>query len=216
MSDVITLRGPGTGTVEDRRSEFIGFARPVADEDAAQEFVKSVRKAHPAARHTVYAYVLGGGSLKRYSDDGEPQGSAGRPVLDVIEKNGLDGAAVAVVRYFGGILLGTGGLVRAYSGAAAAAIRDAGTVRLTECRLVEIRLSYNDYAKLGVERGIPGAVCSGTDFGEEVTLRLSVRLCDLGRTLKRVTEATSGRAAVAELGTVLIPDPGEGGDDRRS
>jgi uncharacterized YigZ family protein len=128
LNTYTTLAKDGTATLVEKRSEFIGYAKPVNNEDEAAAFVMSIKKKHADARHNVFAYVLRGGALKRYSDDGEPQGSAGMPVLDVICKNGLDGAAVVVTRYFGGILLGTGGLVRAYSSAASAAIADAGII----------------------------------------------------------------------------------------
>ena len=100
-----TLGKKGESLYEDRRSEFLGCAVPVSSEEEAAEFVRSVKKQHPAARHNVWAYVLRDGA-ERYSDDGEPQGSAGMPVLEVMRKSGICDAAVVVTRYFGGILLG--------------------------------------------------------------------------------------------------------------
>ncbi len=198
MSEIKTLRGAGTATVTDRRSEFIGYAVPVKTEQEALDFIKSVKKKHADARHNVSAYILNGGMLKRYSDDGEPQGSAGKPVLDVLEKNGLDGAAVVVTRYFGGILLGTGGLVRAYSSAASAAVADAGVIKLTECRIMDVILNYNDHARLGSDSLISGCGVKKTVFGADVLVRLSVKT-DLAEEVKlRLTELTSGRAVIKD------------------
>ena len=148
MNTYTTLEKEGTATLVERRSEFIGYAAPVSNEDEAAAFVMRIKKKHADARHNVYAYVLRGGALKRYSDDGEPQGSAGMPVLDVLCKNGLDGAAVVVTRYFGGILLGTGGLVRAYSSAASAAVADAGIITYEEVVVLKMKCSYNDHARV--------------------------------------------------------------------
>ena len=205
MTRVVTLAGEGSGTYTDRRSEFIGTARPVADEAEAMAFVAAVKKRHPDARHNVFAYILRGGAVKRYSDDGEPQGSAGMPVLDVLEKNGLDGVVVVVTRYFGGILLGTGGLVRAYSGAASAAVADAGVVTLGPCACLEVRMNYNDNNRTAGEIRRLGATVTGTEFGADVTLSLTVREEDRDALCARLTELTAGRAMIRQTGTVLAP-----------
>ena len=123
----VTLLKSGSATLVEKKSEFIGYACPVKDEDEAIEFVKSIKKKHSDARHNVYAYMIGQ-NIARYSDDGEPQGTGGIPVLDVIRKSGFTDAVIVVTRYFGGILLGAGGLVRAYSAAAKMAVDDAGIV----------------------------------------------------------------------------------------
>lgn len=205
MEEKITLGKAGHGLYTDRKSEFYGYAVPVSSEEEAREVIAGVRKKHPDARHNVFAYVLAGGAQKRYSDDGEPQGSAGRPVLDVIEKNGLDGVVIVVTRYFGGILLGTGGLVRAYSGAAAAAVEDAGTVRMRVCSMFDVRLSYNDHAKVQNLIAKSGAAVTGTDFGRDVTVSVSIlkeRAADLR---KSITEQTGGRAVITDTGEKLAP-----------
>lgn len=205
MKTKITLGGEGTGTLVDRRSEFIACAAPVTDEDEANEFVRRIKKQHPDARHNVFAYILRGGAVKRYSDDGEPQGSAGMPVLDVLEKNHLDGAVCVVTRYFGGILLGTGGLVRAYSGAAAAAVADAGIVTLGERACLTIRVSYNDNNRIGNELRRAGVQIVSTDFGAEVTLSVTVREEERERLCAALTELTAGRARVEVTGSVMAP-----------
>ncbi len=120
----------------------------VENEQDAQSLIRRIREAHYDARHHVYAYVLGGGVIQRYSDDGEPQGTGGMPVLEVLRKSGLDDACVVVTRYFGGILLGAGGLVRAYTAAAKLAIEAAGIITYERYAAFRLMLSYSEYQKL--------------------------------------------------------------------
>ena len=117
MEGYITIKKPSSFEYEDRKSVFIGQAMPVSTEKEALAFIESVRKRYPDARHHVYAYVLRENSIMRFTDDREPQGTAGMPVLDIIRKRGCTDTVIVVTRYFGGILLGTGGLVKAYSSA---------------------------------------------------------------------------------------------------
>ena len=125
MESYTTVRREGSFEYEDRKSVFIGTAVPVKSEAEALDFLSYVKKKYPDARHHVYAYVLRENSIMRFSDDREPQGTAGMPVLDAIRKRGCTDVAIVVIRYFGGTLLGTGGLVRAYSAAAVGALEDA-------------------------------------------------------------------------------------------
>lgn len=126
MGERRKLRGYGTGEYEEKRSRFIGEIFPAADEAEARGLIEKVRKTYPDARHHCWAWVLPDGSY-RWSDDGEPGGTAGAPMLDILRSVDVCGAVCVVTRYFGGTLLGSGGLVRAYSKAAAAALADAGT-----------------------------------------------------------------------------------------
>lgn len=203
--EIISLAGRGEGRYVDRRSEFIGYACPVSTEEEAAEFVASVRSAHPDARHVVYAYSLRKGAAKRYSDDGEPQGSAGRPVLGVLEKEGVDGAVIAVVRYFGGILLGAGGLVRAYSSAASAALEDAGVVRLEPACVVSVGAGYDGYAKIQRAAAAAGAAVESVAYGERVEAVLTVRTPDLQKLREAVRDASQGSASFDITGEKFIP-----------
>ena len=106
-----------------KRSRFIGYCAPVTTQEQALEFIEKIKSKHWDAKHNVYAYILREGGVKRYSDDGEPSGTAGMPVLDVITKNEIYDVCIVVTRYFGGVLLGTGGLVRAYSQGAKVALK---------------------------------------------------------------------------------------------
>ncbi len=196
-----TLAREGEGRFTDRRSEFIGFAAPVSGEEAAASFVAAVRGRHPGARHVVFAYSVRNGAVKKYSDDGEPQGSAGRPVLGVLEKEEIDGAVIAVVRYFGGILLGTGGLVRAYSSAASAAVSAAGIACLRLCAEAETEIDYNGYSKL--LRLLPGldATVVSQRFETAVSLSLLVPAEKLDALREAVRDVSSGSAVFTVTGT---------------
>lgn len=205
MNTYTTLEKEGTATLVERRSEFIGYAAPVSDEDEAAALVMRIKKKHADARHNVYAYVLRGGALKRYSDDGEPQGSAGMPVLDVLCKNGLDGAAVVVTRYFGGILLGTGGLVRAYSSAASAAVEAAGIITLEEVVILRMRCSYNDHARVSNEFPRYGIDVENTEFTSDVTLTMTAPTATVENFKIRMRDLTAGRSMPEEIGRKLAP-----------
>ncbi len=199
LEPYITLGGRGESLYEDRRSEFIGVAVPVTTEDEAAEFIKGIKKQHPAARHNVWAYSLRSG-VERYSDDGEPQGSAGVPVLEVLRKTAVRDAAVVVTRYFGGILLGTGGLLRAYSAAAKQAVEDAGYVRMLPLSLLSLDCSYADHQRITLELPRFGAAVDQVEFGGEVRLVVAVRSESAGALSERITEMTAGRVITADAG----------------
>ena len=148
MDVYVTLGKDGTATFEMKKSEFIGYAAHVTTEEEARAFVDKIRKKHADARHNVYAYMLSENNIMRYSDDGEPQGTAGLPVLDILRKGGITDAVIVVTRYFGGILLGTGGLVRAYSAAAKAAVEDAGRASFVNYEEYALTMSYPLYQRV--------------------------------------------------------------------
>ncbi len=187
-----TIGDYGRGEYEEKRSLFIGQAIHAASEDAAMEHVKRVRAEYHDARHHVYAWVLRSGAVK-YSDDGEPQGSAGLPTLDCIRKAGIEDACVVVTRYFGGILLGTGGLLRAYTKAAVAAISAAGIVSYD--RFIEMRLScsYSDYQRVSFELSRAGAPVDGVDYAEAVQVRFAVHHTAADALAARLGELCAGR-----------------------
>ncbi len=195
-----TLDKEGFATLTEKRSEFLAYAKPVTTEAEAMAFVESVRKKYPDARHTVYAYLLSGGGM-RYSDDGEPQGSAGMPVLDIIRKGGFTDAVITVTRYFGGILLGTGGLVRAYSGAAKLAVAEAEVVELIPYDLMRFSVDYSLYQRILYELKNYSATEETTDFGAEVTLTLSLPTEYTAPLLVRIVTLTNGKRTGEVVGT---------------
>ena len=159
----------------ERKSVFYGYAAPVKTEEEALAIVKERRTLMPDATHHVFGYHMKGGILARYSDDGEPQGTAGMPVLEAIRKSGADDALVVVTRYFGGILLGAGGLVRAYAHTAHLALEAAGIVTYESYAELEITCSYSDYQKYLSQLPRFGAVVDDTDFSDCVTIRFAVK-----------------------------------------
>ena len=175
----------------ERKSVFYGYAAPVKTEEEALAIVKERRTLMPDATHHVFGYHMKGGILARSSDDGEPQGTAGMPVLEAIRKSGADDALVVVTRYFGGILLGAGGLVRAYAHTAHLALEAAGIVTYESYAELEITCSYSDYQKYLSQLPRFGAVMDDTDFADRVTLRFAVKkhLVDDVRTLVREISA---------------------------
>jgi uncharacterized protein, YigZ family len=189
----------------ERKSRFIGHISPVADENAAQEFIQAIKGEFADATHNVWAYTVRGGAVARCSDDGEPQGTAGMPVLDVLRKQGLDDCAVVVTRYFGGILLGAGGLVRAYQTAVSAAVEAAGVAEWVPFVLFSLNASYSDYQKLEYELPKLGAVIENVEFGAEVTLKLVVEQSLYGFTSERTIALTNGRSQPEKAGEELRP-----------
>jgi len=191
-----TLAGYGTATYEEKKSVFIGEATTVITEEEALAFIASVKAKYPDARHHVYAYLLRENSKNRYSDDHEPQGTAGLPVLDVLRKGGLTDGVIVVTRYFGGTLLGAGGLVRAYTAAAAGAVREAGLMTYRTFRPASVLLSYTDYNKLLPELEKRAIRVLDTAYAEDVTLSLTMPVEDYEGFADYVTETTAGRAVL--------------------
>lgn len=170
-----TIAGEGQAEYEDRKSVFIGHAMPVKSEEDAIRYIKNIRHKSSDARHNVHAFMIGNGTVSRSNDDGEPSGSAGVPVLEVIRKSGITDVCIVVTRYFGGILLGTGGLVRAYSAAAKAAIENAGVVTYEQYTVMRLNCGYSEYQKISNELARVGAIIDSTDFDAAVTVVFAVK-----------------------------------------
>lgn len=185
----------------ERKSLFIGHAIPCKSEAEALAFLASMRSKYSDATHNVYAYSIAKNNIMRFSDDGEPQGTAGMPVLDVIRKSGFTDACIVVTRYFGGILLGAGGLVRAYSASAVQAVNEAHIVSYEEYTELILCCDYSDYQKIAYELPSFGAIEDGNEFGIEVVLRLAVKDTALEKFRKRIIEITAGRAKIELTGT---------------
>ena len=144
-----TIKGQASAEYEEKKSVFIGSVARVSTEDEARNFINSIKASHRESRHNVYAYVIGANcSIQRYSDDGEPQGTGGIPVLEVIKRNNITDIVIVVTRYFGGVLLGASGLVRAYSKAAALAVKEAGIVEKVNAVMLRIRIDYDLLGKI--------------------------------------------------------------------
>lgn len=192
--------------LEEKKSVFIGEACPVANEQQALQFLEQVRRKYPDAKHHVYAYLLREDAKNRYSDDHEPQGSAGMPVLDCIRKGGYTDTAVVVTRYFGGVLLGVGGLVRAYTAAAAGALQAAGKNIYREKVQLTLRLSYADYNRVLALLGQDEGWIYDTAFEADVCLSLAVPTEQSDLLVVQLTEETCGRAVIEVGETVFSAD----------
>ena len=200
MQGYITVKQASMFEYEDRKSVFIGMAMPVSSEEEALTFIDSVKKRYPDARHHVYAYVLRQNSTMRFTDDREPQGTAGMPVLDVIRKNGCTDVVIVVTRYFGGTLLGTGGLVRAYTSAAIGALESAEIVKYDIYSSAEFEISYSDYGKISNVLTELNFRISDTIFEENVRIVGSILKSDVDILSEKLTEITSGKSELKIIG----------------
>ena len=193
MDSYITLGQYSAEEYIVKKSRFIGYAKPIKTEQDALSFVEEIRKKHWDATHNVYAYSLREGSIKRFSDDGEPQGTAGMPVLNVITQEGITDCVVVVTRYFGGILLGGGGLVRAYSHSAKLAVDAAGVITLVPWVVMSICCDYNLYGKIeSLIRDI-GGVISDTVFTDSVALSFRIEKTLVDSFDKKLQDLTNGK-----------------------
>lgn len=196
----ITFGKVGYGRYEEKHSVFLGMAMPVSTEEEAIAAIKDVRSEYPDARHTVYAYRLREGARVRYSDDREPSGTAGVPILDILTKNEYENCLVTVTRYFGGILLGTGGLVRAYTETAQRAILSAGTVQKQLLSLFSFSCEYGDYGKFEKLLSDNGVTIDNVDFTDKVTLSYAIASPSVERIHALLREASAGRIVHQALG----------------
>ena len=187
----LTIRDEAQAEYVDRRSRFIAAIRPVTDEQEALAFIAARKKQYWDARHNVHAYVLRSG-ISRFSDDGEPQGTAGLPMLETIQKRGLTDCVVVVTRYFGGILLGTGGLVRAYSQSTSLAIDAAGVGECRPCAVGEIVCDYAQYGRVAPLVAEFGGRVTDTAFTEGVTVSLLLPSDRTDAFSRELTEISAG------------------------
>lgn len=203
----ITIEGCAEGSYEEKRSRFLARIDHVETEEAALSCIARARQVHPQARHHVFAYRLRTGARVRASDDGEPQKTAGLPVLGVLEHAQLLDAVCVVVRYFGGTLLGTGGLVRAYTNAATAALDAAHLVCMAPCREFKIRIGYPFYERVSRILAAAGARDVTARFEEVVMLDAFVPLGAVDAAQRDIAEACQGQALVELAADGLASTP---------
>ena len=212
--DYTTIAGeiPESGvspvSYEIQRSCFLAYVTHAADEEQVRTWLAALKKEHYDARHTPYAMVFGAAAdRQRSSDDGEPGGTAGSPILDAIKGRGITDAAVAVVRYFGGIKLGAGGLIRAYAHAAGLGLEAAAKIRMTPLHTMYVQLDYDLLA--AAERYVrdTGLQAGGTSYADDVTLTLLVPTGDIELHQRALTDLTAGRARyqLGEQKYVAVP-----------
>lgn len=189
----IVYEGASDEIVE-KKSRFIGIVYPIDNEDEALAFIEDCKKKYWDARHRCFAYAVGENmELQRFSDDGEPQGPAGKPILDVILNNDIHNCLIIVVRYFGGTLLGTGGLVRAYSQASKAALDKCEIIDKTRGYVLEIETDYNGIGKIQYLLGNRQLEIWKSDYADNVKLQVLVPVSQKDAVMSEITEATAGR-----------------------
>ncbi len=187
-----------------KRSKFISSAKPVETPDEAEEFIRSVRAEHFDAKHNVFAYRTLGGAQK-CSDDGEPQGTGGVPVLNAVIKSGAVNAAVVVTRYFGGVLLGAGGLIRAYSRAASDALSKAGIITMEPCIFAQTHCSYGEYKTVSRLILLCGAQEDGTFYTDKVTVKFHIKSVMFQEFQKKLADMTGGQRSASVLKEGFCP-----------
>ena len=192
-----TIMRGGEGEIVEKKSRFIATVRPVSTEEEALAFIEEMKKKYWDARHNCYAYTVGRNRENtRCSDDGEPSGTAGRPMLDVLMGEELYNTAVVVTRYFGGVLLGTGGLVRAYSRAVQEGLRSSLVIEKIPGSLIKVETDYSGIGKIQYIAGERGLPILDSEYTDKVTLFVLTAQEEEENFRKAVTEATSGRAVI--------------------
>ena len=195
MNEYRIPASPGESELTEKRSRFLGHVRMVESEEEAKAFIAEMKRKYYDARHNCWCYAIRDGA-ERYSDDGEPQGSAGIPMLEVLRRRGVTNAVCVVTRYFGGVLLGTGGLLRAYTQSAADALDAAGVAVVRAWTEAEARCSYAQAERMKTEAAALGAVTEDVVYGADVTLKLLIP--------REKTEAVKARLFDASAGSVCL------------
>ena len=199
MTEYYSPAGPGEAEFVEKRSSFLGHVRMVETEEEAKDFVAAVKKEHYDARHNCWCYAIKDGPT-RYSDDGEPQGTAGVPMLEVFQKQGITNFVCVVTRYFGGILLGTGGLLRAYTKSAKDAL-DAGGIAVVR-RWVEVSVpcSYALFERMKLETEAAGGIITDTEYSSDVTLKALIPEENAAEYKARIFDVSSGSVVAETVG----------------
>ncbi len=207
MQNYKTVTEEATAEFTEKRSRFIARVRPVKNEEEALAFLAEVRAENREARHNVYAYICRENNISRYSDDGEPSGTAGLPVLNVLTKQGLTDVALVVTRYFGGILLGAGGLARAYGKSAVDGVSAAGICEMVYSQLFTVSFDYSLLGKIQHVLEEKNFTITETGFGVQPTLTVCTekeRSDDLRSTL---INAAGGKIEITPAGEKYVPVP---------
>lgn len=205
MQSYKTVKQYGEGEIEEKKSRFLGKIKPVSTEEEAIAFIESIKKQYWDARHNCYAFIIGENSESiRCSDDGEPSGTAGKPMLEVLQNNGLKNVVAVVTRYFGGTLLGTGGLVRAYTQATQAALEVAQVATMTLMSVLEIKTDYNAIGKIKYMFAQADTLVMGEEYGVDVVVTIAVPLSEKEIMQKKITEATNGKAVIEEKEQIFM------------
>ena len=195
MSGYRVPAGPGEAELTEKRSRFLGHLRPIRSEEEARAFIQEMKKQYHDARHNCWCWRIGN-DLERFSDDGEPQGSAGKPMLEVFRREEVTNLVCVVTRYFGGVLLGTGGLSRAYGGAAKETLTNAGTRVVSEWTPVRFACPYALLERCRSSVAVLGGEIGSPEYGEAVQLEALLPAGEAGRLAAALTELSGGSIRV--------------------
>ena len=206
MSDFRVPYGPAETEFTEKRSRFIGHLLPVETEEQAREFIAQMKKKYYDARHNCWCYLIGS-DLLRYGDDGEPQGTAGQPMLNVFQRENVTNVVCVVTRYFGGILLGAGGLTRAYSKSARDALAAAGVAEMGLWAAAEIPCPYALFERVKGEVAAQGGTVDEAEYGADIRLKVSLPAENTAALQERLTELSAGGIAVAVTAEEYRPGP---------
>lgn len=201
--------GYGEGRYEDRKSKFIGDLYFVESQEQAIELLNEVKAKYRDARHHCYAYIIREGNYMRYSDDGEPQGTAGQPMLNVFQRQEVWNVCCVVTRYFGGVLLGAGGLTRAYTKGASDALTAAGIARMGLWTLWDVPCTYPLLERMKLEVAATGGVVRDAEYGADITLRTAFPAGAAETFQLRLTELSAGSLTMTAAGEEFLPGPRE-------
>ena len=201
MEEYRTVEFEAVDYFTEKKSKFIGYVKPVKTQEEATEFINSIKSKHWDATHNVYAYVLRENNIQRYSDDGEPSGTAGVPVLDVLLKEGLVDVCVVATRYFGGTLLGAGGLVRAYSHTSKIAVEAGHIITMAECSVMQCSVDYSFYERMNSLLSEFNANIITSDFADMVKITFSLKENLQADFEKKLTDISNGRYISEYLST---------------
>lgn len=200
MNEYKTVEFESSDDFVEKKSKFIGYVKPVKTQTEASEFINSIKSKHWDATHNVYAYVLKENNIQRYSDDGEPSGTAGVPVLDVILKNNLVDVCVVVTRYFGGTLLGAGGLVRAYSHGSKIAVESGNIITMAPWKILTVSVDYNFYERLNNLLNDFDANIESTDFSDKIKIVFSLKEQSVAALSEKLTDMSNGTYTLTVTG----------------
>lgn len=205
LEKYITVMGEGQAEIVEKKSRFIANVKPITSENDAISYIEGIKKKYWNARHSCYAYQLGEkNNIQRYSDDGEPGGTAGMPILDVLRGQDIKNTIIVVTRYFGGTLLGTGGLVRAYSSAAKAGIESAGLIEQVLHSEINITVDYTLSGKVQYETMNMGNIIKDTVYTDKVKFIVQTEKALAEGFIKAIVNATGGKALIEQGGDIYI------------
>ncbi len=200
MKEYKTVEKEGVDEFVEKKSRFIGHVKPVKTQQEATEFINSLKSKYWDATHNVYAYVLRENNICRSSDDGEPSGTAGVPVLDVLLKEQLVDVCVVVTRYFGGTLLGAGGLVRAYSHGSKIAVESGGIITMAPCKIMTVSVNYSFYDRMNNLLADSGANVIESNFSDVVNIKFSIKADNKDVLADKLTQQSNGKYSLKEIG----------------